>query len=73
MLILTFTTKNKKKYQITSQDGEELLVSLDKFCKKNKIDRKNIYRVFLNTSQEKSVISIRIAQAILQALKIARE
>jgi len=67
--------KNKisKKYQLEARQGEDLLISLDKFLKKNKISIKNIRRVFLDTSQEKSVTSVRIAQAILKALKIARE
>jgi predicted DNA-binding protein with PD1-like motif len=72
MLTLSFKVKNKK-YCLTFQKGEDLLVSLDNFCKKHKIGLKNIHRVLLDTSQEKSVISIRIAQAILKALKIARE
>jgi len=64
---------NNKKFKLEAKHGEDLLISLDKFCKKHKIGLKNIRRVLLDTSQEKSVISIRIAQAILKALKIARE
>jgi len=71
MLILSFTVKGRL-YRIESSDGEDLLVSLDKFLKKNKIKLKDIRRVFLDISQEKSITSKRIAQAILQALKIAR-
>ncbi len=65
--------KKNKKYQLEAQQGEDLLISLDKFFKKNKISIKNIHRVFLDISQEKSVTSVRIAQAILKAFKIARE
>jgi len=72
MLILSFTIKGRL-YRIKSNDGEDLLVSLDKSLKKNKIKQRDICRVFLDTSQEKSITSKRIAQAILKALKIARE
>jgi len=72
MLILSFTVKGRL-YRIKSNDGEDLLISLDKFLKKNKIEPKDIRCVFLDTSQEKSITSIRIAQAILKALKIAGE
>jgi len=72
MLILSFTVKGRL-YTIKSNDGEDLLVSLDKFLKKNRIKPKDINRIFLDTSQEKSITSKRIAQAILKALKIARE
>lgn len=72
MIFLSFCVSNKK-YQVKSDKGEDLLISLDKFLKKNRINYKNIHRVFLDTSQEKSITSIRIAQAILKALKIARE
>ncbi|MFA5392449.1 MAG: hypothetical protein WC306_02010 [Candidatus Paceibacterota bacterium] len=72
MIFLSFCVSNKK-YQVKSDKGEDLLISLDKFLKKNRINHKNIRRVFLDTSQEKSITSIRIAQAILKALKIARE
>ena len=71
MILLSFWVKTKK-YQVKTDNGEDLLISLDKFLKKNKINQKNINRVFLDTSQEKSITSIRIAQAILKALKIAR-
>jgi hypothetical protein len=72
MILLSFWVSSKK-YQIKADNGEDLLISLDKFLKKNKIDQKDIRRVFLDTSQEKSITSKRIAQAILKALKIARE
>ncbi|NCO25057.1 hypothetical protein GW901_00835 [Candidatus Parcubacteria bacterium] len=72
MLTLSFTVKGRL-YRIKSSDGEDLLISLDKFLKKNRIKSKDINRIFLDTSQEKSITSKRIAQAILKALKIARE
>jgi hypothetical protein len=72
MILLSFWFSSKK-YQVKADNGEDLLISLDKFLKKNKIKPKDIRRVFLDTSQEKSITSKRIAQAILKALKIARE
>lgn len=72
MILLSFWFR-RKKYQVKADNGENLLVSLDKFLKKNKIKPKDIHRVILDTSQEKSITSKRIAQAILKALKIAGE
>ncbi|MGB9763092.1 MAG: hypothetical protein ACPLW7_03665 [Minisyncoccia bacterium] len=73
MLILNFTTKDKKKCKVICDNGEDLLVSLDKFLKKNKMKISQVKDFSLDTSQEKSVTSIRIAQAILKALNIAKE
>ena len=72
MLILSFKVKNKK-YAITSQKGEDLVILLDKFLKKNKIRISQIESFSLDISQEKSITSIRIAQAILKALNIVKE
>jgi hypothetical protein len=72
MILLSFWVNNKK-CQVKADNGEDLLISLDKFLKKNRIKSKDINRIFLDTSQEKSITSKRIAQAILKALKIARE
>ncbi|MDQ5882714.1 MAG: hypothetical protein QG648_67 [Patescibacteria group bacterium] len=72
MIILSFWA-NHKKYQVTAESGDELLFSLDKFLKKNRISFKKIRRFALDTSQEKSITSLRIAQVILKALNIARE
>jgi hypothetical protein len=71
MLILSLKVKGRL-YNIQSKDGEDLLFSLDKFLKKHRIDLKDIHCLSLDTSQEKSVTSKRIAQVILKALKIAR-
>jgi len=71
MLILSFKVKGQL-YTIESSYGEDLLVSLDKFLKKHRIDLKDLHCLSLDTSQEKSVTSKRIAQVILKALKIAR-
>jgi|YelNatPaOPRAMG01_1025707.scaffolds.fasta_scaffold13665_6 hypothetical protein len=72
MLTLSFKVKNKK-YAITSQKGEDLVILLDKFLKKNKIRISQIESFSLDISQEKSITSIRIAQAILKALNIVKE
>jgi hypothetical protein len=72
MLTLSFKVKNKK-YTITSQKGEDLVILLDKFLKKNKIRISQIESFSLDISQEKSITSIRIAQAILKALNIVKE
>lgn len=71
MIVLSFLV-NKKKYQFKAEKGEDLLVSLDKFFKKNKINPTDIKRVILDVSQEKSITFKRIAQAIYKALKIIR-
>lgn len=78
MITLSFSIKNKAKnknqiYQITSVKGEDLLNLLDNFVKKNKIRISQIRHFSLDISQEKSITSIRIAQAILKALNIAKE
>jgi hypothetical protein len=72
MLTLSFKVKNKK-YAITSPKGEDLVILLDKFLKKNKIRISQIESFSLDISQEKSITSIRIAQAILKALNIVKE
>ena len=72
MLILSFKVKNKK-YAIISPKGDDLVILLDKFLKKNKIRISQIESFSLDISQEKSITSIRIAQAILKALNIVKE
>lgn len=69
MIILSFK-KDKQKYSIEVEKGEELLFALDKFLKKNKIKYASIKDWQLEFFQEKSIISKRIAQSILHALKI---
>jgi predicted DNA-binding protein with PD1-like motif len=69
MIILSFK-KGRQKYSIKVKKGEELLVALDKFLKKNKIKHASIKNWQLEFFQEKSIISKRIAQSILHALKI---
>jgi predicted DNA-binding protein with PD1-like motif len=69
MIILSFK-KGRQKYSIKAKKGEELLVALDKFLKKNKIKYASIKDWQLEFFQEKSIISKRIAQSILHALKI---
>lgn len=69
MIVLSFK-KDKQKYTIEVERGEELLIALDKFLKKNRIEYASIKNWQLGFFQEKSIISKRIAQSILHALKI---
>jgi len=73
MALLYFQTDDGKRHQIKTEKGEDLIPALDKFLKKNKISITRIRNWFLRENQEKSIISQRIAQAILKALKISRE
>ncbi len=77
MISLSFFVKNKnknKKYKISAQRGEDLLLALDIFVKKHNIDILDIQKFKLDTSsREISITSQRIAQAILQAIKIGKE
>jgi predicted DNA-binding protein with PD1-like motif len=70
MIILSFKVK-RQKHQIRVERGEDLLLSLDKFCKKHKIEKASIKNWQLSYYQQKSIISKRIAQSIFDALKIA--
>lgn len=72
MIFLSFTCQTflkKQRYRIQAEKGEELLKTLDKFLKKNKIKSTSIKSWFLDFFQEKSITSQRIAQSILHALK----
>jgi len=69
MIFLSFTSTEKQKYRIQAEKGEELLKTLDKFLKKNKIKSTSIKNWHLDFFQEKSITSQRIAQSILHALK----
>ena len=72
MIFLFLRVKNKK-YQIRVRRGEDLLSSLDIFLKKRKIGLTDVQDVQLDFSSEKSITSRRVAQAILQAIKIGKE
>jgi len=72
MIFLFLRVKNKK-YQIRVRRGEDLLSSLDIFFKKRKIGLTDVQDVQLDFSSEKSITSRRVAQAILQAIKIGKE
>lgn len=72
MIFLSFTRQTllkKQRYRIQAEKGEELLTTLDKFLKKNKIKPTSIKSWSLDFFQEKSITSQRIAQSILHALK----
>ncbi|MDD3098233.1 MAG: hypothetical protein PHU82_00150 [Candidatus Pacebacteria bacterium] len=70
-MIILYFKKDKQKHAIKVERGEELLIALDKFLKKNRIKYASIKNWQLEFFQEKSIISKRIAQSILHALKIA--
>jgi len=69
MIFLSFSTIGKQKYRIQAEKSEELLKTLDKFLKKNKIKITSIKSWHIDFFQEKSITSQRISQSILRALK----
>ena len=69
MIFLSFRTVEKQKYRIQAEKGEELIKTLDKFLKKNKIKIASIKKWYIDFFEEKSITSQRISQSILHALK----
>lgn len=69
MIFLSFDTIEKQRYRIQAEKSDELLETLDKFLKKNKIKITNIKNWKVDFSKEKSITSQRISQSILYALK----
>jgi len=69
MIFLSFNTIEKQRYRIQAEKSEELLKTLDKFLKKNRIKIANIKDWKVDFSKEKSITSQRISQSILYALK----
>jgi len=69
MIFLSFSTIGKQKYCIHVEKAEELLKTLDKFLKKNKIKIASIKNWYIDFFEEKSITSQRISQSILHALK----
>ncbi|HPC31053.1 MAG TPA: hypothetical protein PK119_01145 [Candidatus Paceibacterota bacterium] len=59
-----------KYFEIIIQKGEDLLISLDKFLKKNKIDKSEIEDLKLDFSLEQSLISKRIVLTIVKTIKL---
>jgi len=70
MIKLILKAKNKK-FQLQFQNGEDILIVLDNFLKKNKMKFTDVKDLSLNFSSEVGLISQRIAKVILLALKIA--
>ncbi|HOK97287.1 MAG TPA: hypothetical protein PLR14_00705 [Candidatus Paceibacterota bacterium] len=64
--------KNKH-YEFEIQKSEEFLILLDKFLKRNKIDRSEIEDLKADFSLEKSLISKRIILTTIKTIKLARE
>ncbi len=69
MIFLSFNTIKKQKYYIQVEKSDELLKTLDKFLKKDKIKVASIKDWKVDFSKEKSITSQRISQSILYALK----
>jgi len=69
MIFLTFNTIKRQRYHIQVEKGEELLKTLDKLLKKNRIKIAGIKNWTISFSQEKSITSRRISRSILHALK----
>ncbi len=70
-LMTKIILKVKGKYfEIIIQKGEDLLISLDKFLKKNKIDKSEIEDLKLDFSLEQSLISKRIVLTIVKTIKL---
>ncbi len=72
MTEIILRAKNKQ-YQFKLQKGEDFLISLDKFLKKNKIDRSEIEDLKANFSLEESLISRRIILTTIKTIKLAKE
>jgi len=69
MIFLAFNTIERQKYRIQVEKGEDLLKTLDKFLKKNRIKVASIKNWIVSFSHEKSITSQRISRSILYALK----
>lgn len=69
MIFLAFNTIKRQRYRIQVEKGEDLLKTLDKFLKKNRIKVTSIKNWIVSFSEEKSITSQRISQSILHALK----
>lgn len=72
MIKITFKTK-KKKYIIGLEKGEDFLILLDKFLKKNKIDKREIRDFKVSNIVKNSLISYRIVLTIIRALKLSQK
>ncbi len=75
MIFLSFVDKRGKKYKVGSILGEDLLLRLDKFLKKNKIKFAEVknWRLAFTKDQNESLTSKRIAQAVFKALKFIQD
>ncbi|MDD3487938.1 MAG: hypothetical protein PHG13_00660 [Candidatus Pacebacteria bacterium] len=68
MILLSFRA-NGNQFEVKVEKGEDLLIALDKLFKKHRIGKESVSNWQLNFSKEKSIISKRIAQSIVNALK----
>ncbi len=56
MIFLSFRTVEKQKYRIQAEKGEELLKTLDKFLKKNKIKIASIKNWYIDFLKKKVLL-----------------
>lgn len=68
MIVLYFSVKNKKEF-IKVEKADNLLFVLDKFVKKNIIDKTDIKPYKIEFSDDIGFTSQRIAQVIFKGLK----
>lgn len=72
MARVTFKAKNKK-YRLNLEKGEDLLILLDKFLKKNKIDKSEIDDLKVSNFYKNSFLSYRIVLIIIKALELSQK
>jgi hypothetical protein len=72
MATVSFKVKNKK-YSLEVKNGEDFLISLDKFLKKNKIDRSEIKSFKVDFLKEESLITKRIISIIIRAINLSKK
>jgi len=72
MATVSFKAKNKR-YSLEIKKGEDFLISLDKFLKKNKIDRSEIKSFKVDFLKEESLITKRIISIIIRAITLSKK
>ncbi|MGB9726600.1 MAG: hypothetical protein ACP5OX_02345 [Minisyncoccia bacterium] len=72
MFKVIFKAKEKK-YEIRFEKGEDFVILLDKFLKKNKIDKREINHFKVRQEGEKSFISKRIVLTIIKAIGLIKK
>lgn len=67
MIKLSFRAK-KKEYELDLQKGEDVLMALDKFLKKNKLDDTYFEKVKVDCPGQEDSVSCRIVKLVLSVL-----